>query len=156
MLDILLEEINKHGGVQYYESKNKDGKIVSRGTIIPQVIVTLENFFDGTPDPNYTNFAANAATACFGDSEFYELFKSFREKDEVQDVWIELTEYDPNEYEYPYSEVCYISTTANEDEIMQWFGDVAFPSEISICEDVKQEGLPAINEGYTLFHCWWD
>jgi len=159
MLDKLLERINELGGIQYFEKKNKDGIIINRHTRIPQVIVTLEDFFEGMPESCTHNYACNinfASNAGFSDFEFYELFKTVREKEMVQDVWVELSDYDPEEYEYPYSETCYISTAANEDELMKWFGDVAFPSEIHICEDGEIEGIPTIKVGYTLFCCWWD
>jgi len=164
MLDTLVEKINKHGGIQYVEMKNDEGVICNRHTRIPQIIVTLEEYFERLPDPfnkeiGLRVFAANAVH--FTDAEFYELFKSFRGKETVQGVWIELVHYDPREEEYPYSDICYISTIAEEDEIKEWFGNKSCPSDITICEDAEFEelhlmGLPPIKDGYTLYYCWWD
>jgi hypothetical protein len=47
-------------------------------------IATLEDFFEGASDAQC--FAANACVADFLAKDFYALFKSFIEKESVQDV----------------------------------------------------------------------
>jgi hypothetical protein len=142
MLKKLLKIINEHGGT--WSMRKKQG-LPENNTII---IVSIENFFKEAPLNGY-NFAANAN---FGDTEFYRLFNKIKRKESVQDVWIEIHDYDPDEDEYPYAETCYISTIAKEEDLWKWFGDRAFPSTISILKVSKGEFSP-INEGYTVFSC---
>jgi len=56
------------------------------------------------------------------------------------------------EEEWPYSVVCYIATTANEDKVISWFGKAGFPSEINIIDINKNpiKYLPPVKQGNTV------
>ena len=146
MLGKLLDIIDGSGGT--WTIRKKQGLPLSNLAII----VSVEDFFDKMPPGGYY-FAANAG---FGDEKFYILFNKIKEERTVQDIWIEIHDYDPDEDEYPYAEVCYISTTACKDEVVKWFSYTSSPSNISICENDVGECLALIREGYKLFCCWWD
>ena len=109
--------------------------------------ISVKDFFEG----NYVqgSFAANACTDEIDVREFFDIFKEIEKKDNVKEVYIEICDAGIEE-EWPYSDTAFVVTTANEEEIRDWFKE-AFPSEID--EHVSIEKL---EDGYKLYCLWWD
>lgn len=109
--------------------------------------ISIEDFFEG----NYVqgSFAANACTNEIDVEEFYKIFKDIKTKENVKELYIEICDVGVEE-EWPYSDTAFIVTSANEEEINNWFGD-AYPSEIN-----EHVSLKELEDGYKLYCLWWD
>lgn len=109
--------------------------------------ISVKDFFEG----NYVegSFATNACTNEFDVREFYDVFKEIEKKENVKEVYIEICDIDIEE-EWPYSDTAFVVTTADEEEIKDWFKD-AFPSEIDEHVSIKK-----LENGYKLYCLWWD
>lgn len=116
---------------------------------IPSIIVSVDDFFDEALS-NEQYFATNTGLS---NEKFYALFKLICEKVSVQYIWIEIFDFDPDEDEYPSADVCYIVTTASQDEVWGWFGEQAFPSSISLCNDAGKLGFPPTENGVAMYCC---
>lgn len=134
----LLEKIEKQGGFKPPYSRD--------------ILVSIEDFFEGNNVVG--SFAANACTENLDVHEFYKILKGIKLKENVLEVWIVICDIDE---EWPYSDTIYISTTANEDGIYEWFRD-GFPSEVwqinsKECEVIQTSEL---KNGFRVFGVWWD
>lgn len=147
MLKHLLKLIEEKGGSWSVNKK------LNRPLNIDQIIVSVDDFFDGIEDNQ--DFATNTGE---GNQVFHQLFQEIKNKKVVQDVWIAIYDYDPDEDEWPYAETCYISTTASKEEVFQWFPGNTFPSDIQLqdLDGNPLKYLPPIDANHRVFCCWWD
>lgn len=109
--------------------------------------IYIEDFFEGNHVQG--SFAANACSDEIDVEEFYKIFKDIKNKENVKELYIEICDVDIEE-EWPYSDTAFIVTSANEEEINNWFGDVC-PSEIN-----EHVSLKELEDGYKLYCLWWD
>lgn len=87
----------------------------------PPPVVTLEEFFEGNPDPY--SIAVNLADHP-GLLFFYERLKAIRAREDVQDVFVNIYDLSDiifnREGGWPYSENTHILTSAPEEAVQRW------------------------------------
>ncbi|WP_252249480.1 hypothetical protein [Clostridium sp. VAP23] len=116
-------------------------------------IVSLELFFEGNDDIG--SIGCNILEHP-GTEKIYSILKEVRNKSNVQDVLIEILEYDEGDDVWPFSERVYILTDAEEDEVMKWVEDLDI-SGISEGDIYGQsKAAPKLSDGYRVYSLWWD
>lgn len=91
-----------------------------------------------------------------GTEKFYSILKQIRNKTNVQDVLVEIMEYDEGDEIWPFSERVYILTDAEEDEVIKW-GEEIKVSDVSEGYMYGQpKAVPKLREGYKVYSLWWD
>ena len=96
----------------------------------PLPIVSLEEFFEGNND--YGSIGCNLDDPQAkpplpvpywphpSPQGFYEILRAVRERQEVQDVLVEVSDTDVGEEDWPFSELVYILTTESIGEVEVW------------------------------------
>lgn len=116
-------------------------------------VVTLELFFEGNDDVG--SIGCNLLNHP-GVERFYSTLKQIRDKSNVQDVLVEIMEYDEGDDIWPFSERVYVLTNAQIDEVADWVKEL----EISDISEGYMYGqpkpAPELNEGYSVYSIWWD
>lgn len=116
-------------------------------------IVTLEDFFKGNED--------ESSIGCHllehpGLDTFYHVLLNIREREDVQDVFVEIMELEDDEDSWPFSERIYILTNAELEEVEEWVQ----PLEPSELDEGYAFGVPPsapiLNEGFKVYSVWWD
>ncbi|NFT91086.1 tryptophan synthase subunit alpha [Clostridium botulinum] len=116
-------------------------------------IVSLELFFEGNDDIG--SIGCNILEHP-GTEKFYSILKEIRNKPNVQDVLIEIMEYDEGDDVWPFSERVYILTDAEEEEVMKWVEDLDI-SEISEGYIYGQsKAAPKLSGRCRVYSLWWD
>lgn len=140
MLPDLLAEIERQGG---YESA--DG---------PEPVVSLEAFFDGNDDVG--SIGCNL-TDHPGVDRFFTVLRDVRERPEVQDVWVGISEV-MTDGEWPFSDHVYVVTSASADDVLRWTG--ALHPEPDVASDWWNDVPPArpfrVPPGMRVLTLWWD
>ena len=126
-------------------------------------IVSLEEFFEGNDD--YGSIGCNLddpqATPPLpvpywphpSPQGFYETLRAVRERQEVQDVLVEVSDTDVGAENWPFSELVYILTTASTEEVEAWTISI-HPTEVS--EGEKPALVRDLLPGYIVWTLWWD
>jgi|SRR3972149_5556435 len=121
---------------------------------VPRPLVTLEEFFEGNND--YGSIGYNFYPDQPSPAEFYQVFKTIREKPGVSDIRVEVKDLeDPNGW--PATDTVWIITNASPEDIRQWLGERFKPDEVI-------EGFPEkpviesyeIPHGFKALGVWWD
>lgn len=116
-------------------------------------IVSLEDFFEGNSDEG--SIGCNLLDHP-GIETFYRVLCNIREKENVQDVLVEIMEIDEDEKYWPFSERVYVLTNAEQSLLNEWF-KVLEPSDIDegyvFGEPVY---APKLLSGYKVYSIWWD
>jgi hypothetical protein len=145
----------------------------------PPAVVSLEDYFSGNDD--YGSFAANvtlppppAPPGIWGKVRrllrpapgglpapraFYELFKRVRDRDEVQDVLVEIRELEEEADGrlQPYSDTVYVFARASKEEVARWLEGPLHPDEvIEGYGEEKPPAAPELDDGVKVFAAWWD
>lgn len=116
-------------------------------------VVSLELFFEENNDIG--SIGCNLLDHP-GIEKFYSILKQIRNKTNVQDVLVEIMEYDEGDEIWPFSERVYILTDAEEDEVIKWVKQLEI-SEISQGYMYGQPKVaPKLREGYKVYSLWWD
>ena len=116
-------------------------------------VVTLELFFEGNDDVG--SIGCNLLNHP-GVEKFYSTLKQIRDKSNVQNVLVEIMEYDEGDDIWPFSERVYILANAQIDEVADWV------KELEICDISagymygQPKSAPELNEGYSVYSIWWD
>ena len=89
-----------------------------------------------------------------GPQGFYQILKAVRERDDVQEVLVEIDDYEG--LDWPFSEVVYVLTSAFVQEVEGWVKDL-FPDEVAEGYfGEKPARAPALRPGYRVYSVWWD
>lgn len=116
-------------------------------------IVSLELFFEGNDDEG--SIGCNLLEHP-GVEMFYQKLKSIRDKDNVQDVFVEIYEVDDNDEYWPFSERVYILTNVSEVEVPEWTSELE-PSDIGEGWNFGTPlAAPKLILGYKVYSIWWD
>lgn len=133
-------------------------------------LVSLEDFFDGNDDlgsigcnlddPNTAQARKPETSVSFwphpGVEGFYKILRTIRERPDVQDVLVEISDTDVDEGNWPFSERVYILTAASLEDVGAWAAGI-FPTEVSEGYDVGKSALaPDPLPGYQAYTLWWD
>lgn len=92
-----------------------------------------------------------------GPQGFYKVLRAVRERADVQDVLVEIEEFDEADGRFwPFSEVVYILTKAPMQDVEAWVAAL-FPDEIreGYFGD-KPSLVPDLLPGYWVYAAWWD
>jgi hypothetical protein len=138
MLDQLLGDINRQGGYA--------------GTG-PEPVVTLELFFHGNDDVG--SIGCNL-TDRPGTARFYAVLREIRDRPEVHDVRIGISEV-MGGGEWPFSDHVYVITTASAAEVAEWAAELQpdEPGEGWWNGQPPAEPL-ALPPGAHVVTLWWD
>ena len=119
----------------------------------PGAVVSLEDFFEGNHDEG--SIGCNVIPYP-GPARFYDVLKSIRSKENVQEVLIVIHSIEDEEY-WPFSESIWILAQASESEVMEWMKPLK-PSEIwqGWGKAGKPPAAPEPAEGMTVYGLWWD
>jgi hypothetical protein len=134
------------------ERVNRDGDINDVST--PSPLVTLEEFFEGNND--YGSIGYNFFPDQPSPAEFFELFRTIRDKAEVADVRVEVKDLEDPEG-WPSTDTVWVITGASVDEVKRWLGErfqaddiiVGFPEDYAIESYNLHDGMRALG-------VWWD
>lgn len=120
----------------------------------PLPVVSLEDFFIGNDDVGSIgcNLGEHPGTA-----RFFELFNGIREREEVQDLLVEISEVEEaDEQMWPFSERVYVLTSATEEQVADWVAELE-PDEVA---EGFAFGVPAaapgLEPGMRVISVWWD
>jgi hypothetical protein len=105
-LEILKARINRNGDIN--------------DPAVPRPIVTLEEFFEGNDD--YGSIGYNFYPDQPAPSEFYDLFQRIRERRDVADVLVEVSQHEMPD-EWPSTDTVWILTSASLEDLASWLGE---------------------------------
>ena len=117
----------------------------------PRPLLTLDEFFVGN-----TTVGSIGCNLLSGPTpaQFFTLFKSFAERNDVKDIRIQVTSFD--DPDWPFSDTVYVMTLATADVVASWFPEDLAPDEV-------QEGFLdqtyepyIVPDGCRVVACWWD
>lgn len=121
---------------------------------VPKPLVTLEEFFEGNND--YSSIGYNFYPDQPSPQEFYQLFKEFRAKTEVNDVLVEVNQHE-NPDMWPSTDTIWIITTASKENVNDWLGERFSPNEILLGFKTHIQLEPYnIPQNYHAIGIWWD
>jgi hypothetical protein len=135
------------------ERINRSGDINDPNT--PRPLVTLEEFFEGNDD--YGSIGYNFSPPLPAPSEFYELFRQIRQRPDVSDVLVEVSQQEMPD-EWPSTDTVWIITSAAEADVLDWLGKRFAPDDklwIGWTEHLKREPY-AVPPGMRPIGVWWD
>ena len=121
-------------------------------------VVSLEDFFVGNED--------EGSIGCNLDEHpglpfFFETLQNIRNRADVQDVLVEITDIDnlevPDDDMWAFSDRVYIITSANLEEVERWVEEL-IPDEVEEGWSYGKlpESAPQISEGNKVYAAWWD
>lgn len=140
MLPDLLAEIERQGGYQ-----------AAGG---PEPVVSLENFFDGNDDAG--SIGCNL-TGHPGPHRFFAVLRDVRERPEVQDVRVGISEV-MADGEWPFSDHVYVVTSASADDVLRWTSALAPEPDVASgwWNDVPPAKPFVVPQGMHVLTLWWD
>lgn len=137
--------------------KKKRDQLVStigqvNGKLKGLALVTLEQFFEGNDDGGsiWCNLPTSPAPLCV-----YAKLKAIRERPDVEDVRIMVTQYDGGDEEWPFSDTVFFITSGTPVDVQSWLGEDHAPDEIWIDDFSRAEQISVPN-GMVAIAAWWD
>ena len=119
----------------------------------PYPVVSLEAFFTGNTDLG--SLGCNL-TKHPGLPIFFETLAAIRKRPEVQSVLVEISEADPEDTNWPFSERVYIITSASAPQVQSWVAPLQ-PSEVSSgWANGVPPAAPELRPGMGVVAAWWD
>jgi hypothetical protein len=116
-------------------------------------IVSLEDFFEGNIDEG--SIGCNLMEHP-GIEKFYDVLLSIRNKDNVQDVLVEIMEIEDDEDYWAFSERIYVLTSIDESLLGSWVKDLE-PTELDEGYAFGEPpNAPILLSGYKVYSVWWD
>jgi hypothetical protein len=116
-------------------------------------IVSVEDFFQGNEDEG--SIGCNLLEHP-GVQTFYEVLLGIRNKENVQDVLVEIMEIEDDEEYWAFSERVYILADAEVTDVDNWVNALV-PSEIDEGYTFGKPPLaPECRNGYNVVSVWWD
>jgi hypothetical protein len=116
------------------------------------VLVTLEEFFDGNDDGGSIWCNLSAAPT---PEKVFQILKKIRDRKDVGDVRILVTQYDGADDEWPFSDTVYFITSGSTDDVMSWLGDEYAADEMWLEEFGRAQAIP-LPRGMHIIAAWWD
>ncbi len=131
---------------------NRNGNINNPTT--PKPLVTLEEFFDGNDD--YGSIGYNFYPDQPSPAEFFDFFKQIRDRPEVFDVRVQLSQHEVLD-EWPSTDTIWIITRSAPEEVASWLGD-RFQADDMIIGWPKtwEVELYFVPIGMQPIGVWWD
>jgi hypothetical protein len=132
----------------------RSGTVVSSGgDSLSMPVVTVDDFFSGNCDRN--SIGVNLSPHP-GIDRFRDVLNRIRSRKDVQDVLVEIYEFDESSDAWPYTERIYVLTKAKAETVRRWLAPIE-PTEISEgwFGAVPPEA-PCLRAGYRVVAAWWD
>jgi hypothetical protein len=135
----LIEQINGLGGIDWDQ---------------PLPVVSLEDFFVGNDDVG--SIGCNLSEHP-GLARFYTTLMSVRDRFDVQDVLVQISEVEPDDATmWPFSERIYILTAAHPNEVATWLARLQ-PSEVDPgWFKGRPASIPEDHPDHAVVAAWWD
>lgn len=116
-------------------------------------LVSIDRFFDGNEDRDSIAVHIDPHP---GTKRFKEILKTLESNDQVQSVWVEITDIDPTCW--PYSERVIIITTLEAQAVLELIEDELEPDEVADLEIDEDIQLPKYqsSSGFKVVGIWWD
>lgn len=119
---------------------------------VPSPVVSLESFFDGNDDVG--SLGCNL-TDHPGMERFYAILKQIRDRNDVHDVLIEVSEVEEDDDDmWPFSEQLFVVSTADLATVSLLLSELQ-PTEITNDAPLPPSAR-AIPAGFTIYAAWWD
>jgi hypothetical protein len=127
-------------------------KIESLGYPGNEILVTLEDFFEGNDD--YGSIGVNLYPNQPSPSEFYSKFKEIRQLDSVDNIYVRIA--DTEDGDWAYTDAVYIVTTLSIPDLQKLLTDLQ-PDEIyeGWMYDTPVNA-PITPIGFQVLSVWWD
>ncbi len=117
------------------------------------ILVSLEDFFEGNDDGG--SIWCNLSTAP-EPRQVYAILSQIRDRPDVVDVRILVTQYDGGDEEWPFSDTVYFLTARTPDDIVSWLGNEYAPDEIGVEPDFGRAEPIDCPNGTKIVTAWWD
>lgn len=133
---------------------NRNGDFDNPNT--PRPLVTLEEFFEGNND--YGSIGYNFYPDQPAPPEFYEFFKTIRDRPHVADVRVEVKDLEDPEG-WPSTDTIWIITSASPDNVKNWLGQRFQADDIFVglhADDYYKSEPYDIPNGMQAIGVWWD
>ena len=151
------DESKRTALIQSIREQDPDaGSFAHWGLSDSRPLVTVEAFFDGNHDLGSIgpNLLAHP-----GIETFAQTLRALRDRQDVQDVWIGITEIEENTTGvWPFTDTIYILTTASTDTISGHLSALC-PDEVSPlpANDPQRSRLLApLTPSHNILYAWWD
>lgn len=116
-------------------------------------VVSLEAFFDGNEDLG--SIGCNLSPHP-GVATFYSVLRAIRDRDDVQDVLVGITE-DMGDEEWPFSDTVYILTRAGAHDVQRWAARLQPDSTDGENESPALPAhAPVLLPDHHVVTLWWD
>jgi hypothetical protein len=125
------------------------GATIGRG---PGPVVDLEDFFRGNDDRG--SIGCNLSEHP-GPQWFYLILRNIRARDDVQDVLVEIREFNV-EGQWPFSDQVYILTTATPEQVADWLEHLNPDAIEEGYLSGEPPGAPELRPGFRVVGAWWD
>ena len=129
-------------------------KIKKIGWETGEVVVSLEDFFEGNPE-EFCNISVNVYPDCPTTENFYKTMLSIRNMENVQDVLIRIVDID--EPDWPTSDTVYIITHLTIEKIKERTKTLE-PDSIDYGwgEEKTPINSPKLEKNMNIIALWWD
>jgi hypothetical protein len=118
----------------------------------PRPLLTLEEFFEGNNVAG--SIGCNLESTPYP-SEFYKLLSQIRERKNVKNVRVQITQFD--DPDWPFSDTVWIVTSETPDEVETWFPEHLKPDMcLSGWIDGASYEKIEVQPGMRPVACWWD
>lgn len=115
--------------------------------------VSLEEFFVGNDDG--ASIWCNIRNPISPD-RIFDILKRLRDRNNVTDVVVLVTQYDGGEEEWPFSDTIYVITTADPADVLSWLDPEHTPDEHWLATKPQELKVLRIPEGMHAIGLWWD
>ncbi|WP_298338399.1 hypothetical protein [uncultured Algibacter sp.] len=127
-------------------------KIYSIGYPKNEIVVSLEDFFDGNNDR--ASIGPNIHIDQPSPQEFYQYFSELKKSEKVDDILIRIQ--DVEDLDWPFTDTVYIISELSTEELKSKLTDLK-PDEIyDEWMYGKPINAPEIKDGFSIFSVWWD
>lgn len=127
-------------------------KIHSFGYPENEIVVSLDDFFDGNNDP--ASIGPNIHTDQPSPQEFYQKLSELKNSEKVEEILIRIQ--DVEDLDWPFTDTVYVISKLSLQELKSQLTDLQ-PDEIY--EEWmygKPINAPEIKDGYSISSVWWD
>ena len=119
----------------------------------PAPVLSLENFFEGNTDLG--SIGCNLMEHP-GIETFYSVLKAIRDREDVQDVLVEISDIDIEYADWVFSETIYVLTSADKEEVFEWLKPLQPDEPFEGWSAGKPSAAPEPKAGMKVIGVWWD
>lgn len=128
-------------------------EIAKQKTVGGEIAVPLDLFFAGNNDKG--SIGCNLGDSQPPIQEFYRTFQLLRERREVQDIWVRISDAEDVD-SWPYTDTVYVISSLPRGEIEMAVRDLGFDEVSAEWMYGKPRSAPEPLPGFTPYSVWWD